>query len=626
MQTVKDKKKVLILESEKQYIPIIEEGLKEGYDIIVRSDLDLLREQEAFKDIDAIILGNPIIGGLNLESMTKTEKKALTDILEGYVLNITPKVLFLPHGEPPQEEDQTTYLQQTYKLLGIQRDAGTYNYDMLRKPVITPLDFNSVMGLLLQEPKPSYQIISIRSAKLEEGLAKGIEQLLPIINMVNSFEGQESSTINLYRVSRHLVAESASGNIAVKFYIGKEGRDKERFETEIRNLLGFSKINESRKRIMEEITGSEEYIGLPQFNKELADMTRLYVKDQNIMPYVSFLVAIKGDPLYKKIKDGIATFRNYYDAAIQIGRINTEGLLSKEMFALRDVVGNRKVSEPSTIYFSSGFSDVFLGKLTSYGGISIPQNVQADMISDFEILVGSSLVNLNYKLRGFYFDGNSTNLILDSNDKVVNIDPENNIIVPFPVGLASLFTFGFTKEGKPYLSEEEEIKILDRYLLETVFVNALWGKDKRKAEKIYEYIEERNASYDYSLTGQNSDELYKLLGDNNIKQGIKLREEFLAGWQYAKLYRAIIWLGHTFQFRERAERLSEIDFIRFKYGDPLKQNMVDQRELLYQISNIFTGLIDNRYRYIDLDSKRLSSTKDLMDNFQRLSEDPYFHI
>ena len=436
---------------------------------------------------------------------------------------------------------------------------------------------------------------------------------------LNALESKPSGHLLFYGPSRHLVVRSDDGTTVAKSYT-----DQERWRDEIANLKLFLEINESRSKLLQEINSSDtNYIGLPTIDPRL-DISRMDVKTQNGTP-ISIFSAVQGDLLYDKTMKGIATVDDYMLAAIQVARIQEEGKIHREKLGLEDVI-RKKGGEPDTLYFLNRFQNVFLGQLMTYGGINIPAPLQQEMAIDWESLVAESLVRAhNRGYNGYYYDGNPRHHILNSDRRgIVSLDFEYRISLPALLGLASLLSFGLSKEAAPYLSKDDQSKILDRALLEIEFVDTLRRGAKDKAERIVKYVAERKVAYDSDLSGEKSDDFYRFLGDGDKGIGKMRREEFLSAWPYALLERHAAWLGHKARYKAVAEFLLQGDLfkeegIKFETEDPVRQNAIEQRQHLDHMLLALEQLQDRHKR-----NGKQGAVIGLYNRFKELSTNPYF--
>ena len=449
-----------------------------------------------------------------------------------------------------------------------------------------------------------------------------------LASTLNALESRSGGPLIFYGPSRHLVVSGQDGTMA------KSYRNHERFNDEIANLVAFGEINDVRGKLLEEINGPDgTYIGLPTINPAF-DLSRFDPKSQNGAPLISIYSTITGDSLYDMTIKGTATFEDYIKAAVQIARIQQEGKIHKEKLGLEDVVKKaRTQGEKDTDYFvRRRFQEVFLKQLTEYGEVQIPHPQQQLMSIDWETLVAENLVRTHLRgNNGYYFDGNPRHHIYDGDRRnVVSFDFEYKKYVPALLGLASLLSFGLTKDGNPYLGLEEQTKILDRFLLEIEFANALHGKARDKTKRIAEYIKNRKEVYNSDLSGQDSEEFFRFLDIYDDKErGATERREFLSGWQFALLDRNAAWLGHKARYRAVAEfLLGENLFremgIKFDIEDPVRQNAVEQR---MHLDNILSVLDDLQQKTTIKNGRSTQdAAKRLYYNFGELTAHPYFSL
>lgn len=455
----------------------------------------------------------------------------------------------------------------------------------------------------------------------KEDLLAGMRRLARILNALGNRPG---SPLVFYGPSRHIVLRGEDGTIAKSYKEDGPGKRRD----ELANIQIFWEIDEMRRRLLEEINSPDPtYMGLPTIDTRL-DMSRMGFKPHNGTP-ISIFTAVPGDLLYDKTFKGTATFEDYLRAAVQIARIQQEGKLFKERLSLEDKVRARGAGERDTSYFVERFAEKFLGQLTEYGEVQIPAAQQQLMKVDWEILVAENLVRAHRKGHtGYYFDGNPKHHIIDTaTSAIVSFDFEYRIHVPALLGLASLLSFGLSREGKPYLSSEDQSKILDRFLLEIEFVDALHGRARDKAKRMTEYVKNRGEAYGHDLSGPDSDEFYRFQDTLDDKErGAANRRDFLAAWQYALLDRNAAWIGHKARYRAVAEfLLGENIFreegIKFDITDPIRQNTIEQKQHLEQILAILDQLQKASIRN---GRTAQDATSRLYDSFNQLASHPYF--
>ncbi|MEK6983024.1 MAG: hypothetical protein AABX33_00490 [Nanoarchaeota archaeon] len=450
----------------------------------------------------------------------------------------------------------------------------------------------------------------------EQELVKEARRVGRIIKLMSELAGTSTGESVFYGPSRHLVARTERGSIVAKFY--KEG---ERRTTELRNLATFNEINAARtplyREIIREVGGADvPYLGLPQTPEILDSRRESATKEQNGVA-ISVWSAIPGEQLYAKMIKGIASFEDFLLVAAQIARIQQEGKNSKDRLGLEDVVWRAK---PQTSYFLSRFQEKYLDTLMRNSGIQLQPSMQDEMKLHWETLVASNLVRAHREgYTGFYYDGNPKNHILDSAQKtIVSFDLEDRIIAPVQLSLASLMSFGVNKDEKPYLSHDNQMKILDRYLLEIEFVNAMIQGAEEKAKRIATYVSGMYAGGNYDLSTQ--DEFFRFLPENSVEKGRERREKFVATWPYAQLERHFAWLAHKSKFRAVGEILLSEGY-RFEIENPVVQNAIEQREHLSQIIILLGQLketLPKNGRYAQVAAGRL------YDIFKQLADNQYF--
>ncbi|MBI2652760.1 hypothetical protein HYX00_04815 [Candidatus Woesearchaeota archaeon] len=439
------------------------------------------------------------------------------------------------------------------------------------------------------------------------------------IKLINELSGVGVSTgvPVFYGPSRHLVARTEPGSIVAKFY--KHG---DRRRTELRNLATFNEIKAARtplyREVNREVGGADvPYLGLPRTDPEILDLSsESTTKGQNGTA-ISVWTAIPGEQLYAKMIKGVATFKDFLLVAAQIARIQQEGKNAKERLNLEDVVWKAR---PQTTYFLTRFREDYLDPLMRNSGIQIQPSIQDEMTLHWETLVASNLVRAHREgFTGFYYDGNPKNHILDSaQGTVVSFDLEDRVIAPVQLSLASLMSFGVNKDGRPYLSNDDQLKILNRYLLEIEFTNAMIQGAEEKAKRIAKYVSEMHAGGNYDLSSQ--DEFFRFMPENSVEKGRERMEKFVATWSYAQLERHLAWLAHKSKFRAVGGILLSEGF-KFEIENPVQQNAIEQREHLNRIIELLGQLKETpsrNGRYAQVAAGRL------YDIFRELAVNPYF--
>lgn len=392
--------------------------------------------------------------------------------------------------------------------------------------------------------------------------------------------------------SRHIVVRSEDGQVIAKLYKDhEEFRASERLLAEQQNLRQLHQINKEREPLFRKVNGSEfDYIGLPDIDTTRLDTSRLVTPGVEIP--ISFFSVIQGTLLYDSTLQGSPKFEDYLRAAVQIARIQQEGKL-EQCIKLKNIVRDRGEGEPVTAYFMKRFQKTFLEQLVTYGGIGIPKGLQDEMAGEWETLVAQNLVKAHRDgFTGYYFDGNPKHHVLDSDRrKIVSLDYEDRLLTPALLGLASLLSFGLGKDGKPLFDEKEIEKILDRYLLEIEFVNALRHELKDKATRLTDYIKQAE-DHGHDLAGYKPDEYFRFLGrEGDRNEGVAYRNKFLTAWRFAELDRQVSWLAHKARYRAVAETLSRENGFRFEHPNPVQQNAAEQRQHLQRIIAILEGIV-----------------------------------
>jgi len=441
-----------------------------------------------------------------------------------------------------------------------------------------------------------------------------VKKLAITIRLLSELLDLRTGNLFFYGPSRHLVFKGEHGTIVAKSY-----GSVDRYQAELRNLDIFFRIIQARSELFREVTGSDAaYIGIPKIDPTL-DMSRLPIEVQN-GTRISIFAAVPGQLLYDRILGRMSKFEDYLLAAMQIARIQQEGKIYRDKFNLKDVVRDREAGSEDTTYFLNRFKDVFLRQLITYGGVHIPETVQEEMLLDWKILVAENLVRAHRDgYTGYYFDGNPRNHILSfDGSSIVSFDFEDRVYAPALLGLASLLSFGLC----PHLSQEEQKKILDRFLLEIEFVNALKTGARDKASRIAEYIKLREQCCNSDLSEKNSSNFYRFLGDDDEGIGKEFRDGFIRTWPYALLDRNSAWLGHKARFRALAERLIGNEEVRFVMEDPVKQYAIEQRQHLEQILQT----LEQQSQAVHIKNGRYAqdAAYRLRNRFQELAAHSYF--
>ena len=478
------------------------------------------------------------------------------------------------------------------------------------------------------------QVISYYSSLTKSenlSLAEEAKAFLILMWALNLIQSKMPSRFVSYGPSRHLVIRTEDNSFAGKAYSSPQ-----RYSDDAHNIAGFHKINRERSRLLREITNSDlPYIGLPDYETDVLGG----------IPVRTFK-PIQGELLYYKTIAGTATLEDYIKAAVQITRIQEEGKIHRRRLKLEDVVRSRQAGQPD--YFTGRFKDVFFGQLLEFSGIQLSALEQEIMMRNWQVSVAPHLIRAHYNgFNGYYFDGNPRHSIFTPGEGIVSIDFEYKIIVPFLLGLANLMSSGLTTDGKPYISPPDQIKILDRALLEIEFVRALKSGFKDKAARIHRYISERYESGTYDLSGEESDDFYRFVGRDDKGFGIEQRERFLAAWPYALLDRNAAWIGHKARYISFVHELEEAKFgfrdqlkqilaqsnhdsseivgmlgdTKFELSNPIQQYAAEQRQHLGQIVDILWQLYESSP---NRDSKRYTPLIMLYNAFNKLQQNSYF--
>lgn len=476
----------------------------------------------------------------------------------------------------------------------------------------------------------SYYRSLTRSGDLS--LAEEAKAFLVLMWAFNLIRTEKPSKFVSYGPSRHMVIRTEDNSFAGKAYSSRE-----RYLDEAHNIANFHRIAQERGRLFKEITGSDlPYIGLPDYEISMLGG----------IPVHTF-TPIQGELLYDKTINGTATLEDYIKAAVQITRVQEEGKIHRRKLRLEDVVRSRQGKQPD--YFTERFQDVFLGQFLGFSGIQLSPLEQEIMVGNWQISVVPHLIRAHHDgFNGYYFDGSPRHHILTPNGDITSIDFEYKITTPFLFGLANLMSSGLTKDGKPYLSPDDQIKILDRVLLETEFVDALKRGYKDKATRIYNYISERYKEGNYDLTREESDDFFRFIGKQDKGFGIKHRERFLAAWPYALLDRNAAWVGHKARYISFANELENANFgmlgviqrfeaeknhdfgqilgmlkdTKFELSNPVQQYAAEQRQHLGQILDILWQLYES---FPERDYKRRAPIITLYNSFTELQQNSYFN-
>lgn len=393
-----------------------------------------------------------------------------------------------------------------------------------------------------------------------EDLGETVRRILETREIAGKIFGVPAEEIEVLSPSRHIVVRSPDGNF-LKAYTHIEPLTNER-----NNLTTFHEINNTRMdmfgRVYKTATKSEVdvgYIGLP-FLSDHDIVARLPEGTKLEMP-ISIFVSEPGELLYDRMLKRKATFEDFINAAVQVARIQQEGWIKRRALGLENMVNG------NTQYFDERFRKVFLGQLIQFseGQIDIPEKVQDEMMGHWTSLVSQTLVARTSHYRGsFYFDGAPKHHIFKTNGSIVSLDFEYKLNVPAFLGLASLVSFGVTKKGKPYLAEEEAMKILDRFALEMRFVEALKEGKEHLAGDILRYVHRKYQTGNYDLLG---DTFYKFLGEGDLGTGKACRDEYRKAFEFAQLERQVMWIGHKARQRKLAELLAK-EKISYGIQDP----------------------------------------------------------
>ena len=417
----------------------------------------------------------------------------------------------------------------------------------------------------------------------EPNLEQIVDGFITAVRLIEQLRGVSAGDLVFHGPSRNLVATDPRGT-----FIAKSSVDPTRYRDELDNLVRFHAINDERRKTFQDITGSDqEYMGLPSVDPALLDARRVSVGATGVGGLYLF-DTVQGDLLYDKMLKGTATFNDFVLSAVQIARISQEGKLHSRALMLKN---------PGEDYSTNRFVSNFLRQLAVYGGVSIPESVREEMTGNWGVLVRPVLVD-SYKNghTGMYFDGQPKHHIYPpqpSNVQVVSLDFEEKSITPTLLGQASLLSAGVNKpDGTPYVSKDEQQKILDRILLELELVVALHNGYVEKAKRIFDHIKGRYDQGVHNLISDNpQDDMYLILGGSGDRnQAMRYREDFLSRWPYALLQRDSEWIGHKARYRAVAERLLEKG-IKFQVENPVLQNAKEQQVHLDSLLTMLDQLI-----------------------------------
>lgn len=440
-----------------------------------------------------------------------------------------------------------------------------------------------------------------------EDLGETVQRVLEVRELAGNFFKVPVEDLLVLPPSRHVVIMSPDGTI-MKSYNGIES-----LRAEQHNLNNLHGINDFRRDMYRNVTGVQdaEYLGLPFFD----DSVQIRVPQETSLERpISVFVKEHGELLYNKMLEGKAKFEDFVSAAIQIARIQQEGWFRRRALGLENVV---KDGNPA--YFNERFSTAFLGQLTYHGQVGIPDSVQQEMMDHWGSLVASALVDTKspgYR-SGFYFDGAPRHHIF-KNGRDVSIDYEYKLAVPAFLGLASLVSFGVTKNKKPYLAEEDILRILDRFVLEMEFTRALKEEKEDLAREIFKYMQKRYQAGNYDLLGERADAFYKFLGEGDLGTGKSRREGYVATFELCQLERQAMWIGHKARQRELARLLSK-EKINFEMDDPVNQLRAEQAQHLYLALSIFDRIQDRSST-----NGHRAAARSLYNRFNEIAKEPYF--
>jgi len=444
--------------------------------------------------------------------------------------------------------------------------------------------------------------------------AEEMKRIVAAIGALAYLHDTPPQEITLLGPSRHIVMLLPDSSTIAKSY-----RQSDRMDAEKGNLQFFHDVNARRTQLLKEITDThEEYLGLPLRDTTIDIPSSIDTKS-GIYP-ISVFRAVPGDLLYQKTLEGRATFDDYLRAATQVARIQEEGKLQRRELDLEDVV--RTVKDPESDYFTNRFRDTFLGQLTTYGNVNLPTDVHEEMAKNWRHLVAQNLLNAHRRgLAGYYLDGNPKHHIIAPNDGMTTFDFEYSLYKPNLLGLASLVSFGLTKEGNSFLNPEQQQKVIDRFLLEMKFTDAMSREARDLAQRIHRYTSEVSLPENgYDLSGKDPEQFFRFLGDNDAGHGRERREDYLSVWPFALLERNAAWTGHKARYRAIAEALMEQGY-KFENPDVVGQNAAEQRVHLQQISSILDTIMHTPAR-----NGTQAAAHSLFNRFRELTDKPYFHL
>lgn len=392
-----------------------------------------------------------------------------------------------------------------------------------------------------------------------EDLGEAVQRVLETREIAGKIFGVPVEEIEVLPPSRHTVVRSPDGKF-LKAYTHIKPLTNEQD-----NLTAFHDINNARRdmfgRVYKAATKSEdkvEYIGLP-FLSDLDIRTRL-PEGTKLGMNISIFASEPGELLYDRMLKRKATFEDFINAAIQIARIQQEGWIKKRALGLENIAND-------TGYFDERFRKVFLGQLIHFseGKVDIPGEIREEMTGHWTSLVSQNLVAKNPHYRGgFYYDGAPRHHIFGPDGNIVSLDFEYKLNVPAFLGLASLVSFGVAKNGKSYLTEEEAMRIIDRFALEMRNVEALKEEKEDLAYDMLKYVHKRYQAGNHDLTG---DTFYRFLGEGDLGTGRARRDEYIRAFKFAQLERQAMWIGHKARQRKLGELLAK-EKISYGIQDP----------------------------------------------------------
>ena len=378
--------------------------------------------------------------------------------------------------------------------------------------------------------------------------------------------------LTLMAPSRHAVLRGQKSGLMGKLYL-----DPLAMNYELGNLSFLSRINKERTAVLKNANiSNDDYIGLPTI-VQTPDHSGT---DMRYISPIRLFSAAPGDSLYNKTLEGLATFEDYINAAVQVVRIQVE---ARSQVRYNSIKKQGETLESN--YFVKRFTDS-VDALMRYGKITMRDTFKQEMVSDWYSLVVQKLMRVPNFFTGYYFDGNPRHHIIDDGErKIVSIDFEyKHGGVPLLIGISNLLSFGVSPDKTADFEDGAITKIFDRILLEMEFIDSLQNNYFRKAKEIQDYIIRRREKNDNDLSGNDSDSFYKWMGSKmDIDAGKTHKQDFMHLWPYAKLQRAVEWAAHKTNYNriyssliENKEQLQQ-EGVMLGFKDPIAQNLIEQK-------------------------------------------------